>query len=445
MAKCCDDIRGKLEEIISNLEGIEIVNNLAAKSTPIAPGPVCANGGTKVEIGIDTDNDGVPNTIQATFNLCTGIDGTDGKSIAIQIQGEPAGVNCAEGGVKITVGTDTNDDGVPDADLSVGYVCGFTGPPGAQGDQGDQGEDGEDGISAAAICEPEPEGENCEFGGFKFTTGQDLDKDGIPDANISICYSCSGGVTAGTEAAIVKVSKNTNQPLSLIGSQNVIWEVEQKDTNNFWSPVPGPEKITVTELAGDYQGNVFLSFENLIIGAVIECFVARNDVERVAADSFTVSAVSQTVDMNFVVTNVAVGDFFKVIVGVGSGEISMDDTYFSLYKIASKGGDASPTNLKRQILFTVDSASADGSLASPTPMTLTPNGSEVVVFLNGRAFQVGDGVKTLAFYLSNDGGVTARTFLAASPGDLLYVNPSLFGYTPWVLTKVDELILRIVA
>lgn len=49
--------------------------------TPEAPGVNCIYGGQKIEVGIDTDFDGVPDTILQTKYLCNAKPGTDGSAV----------------------------------------------------------------------------------------------------------------------------------------------------------------------------------------------------------------------------------------------------------------------------------------------------------------------------------------------------------------------------
>lgn len=81
------------------------------------------------------------------------------------------------------------------------------------------------------------------------------------------------------------------------------------------------------------------------------------------------------------------------------------------------------------------STNGDGSLATNTPVASDPvSGSYVTVFLNGQELEVGDAVKTKAFYFSDDGGTTPKSFDHNHPngkvniGDELYFNPSVAGF-----------------
>ena len=81
--------------------------------------------GAKGDSGAD-GNDGVDGQDGAPG--APGADGTngqDGHSVLISTSTEPAGTNCANGGVRIDAGTDDNDDGTLDANevYSTQYIC----------------------------------------------------------------------------------------------------------------------------------------------------------------------------------------------------------------------------------------------------------------------------------------------------------------------------------
>jgi OmcA/MtrC family decaheme c-type cytochrome len=84
------------------------------KSTPEPAGANCANGGTKIEVGPDTNQNGVLDEDEvissATSYVCNGT----GSSSLVKTSVEPAGTNCTWGGVKIETGLDANGDGVLD-------------------------------------------------------------------------------------------------------------------------------------------------------------------------------------------------------------------------------------------------------------------------------------------------------------------------------------------
>jgi hypothetical protein len=89
-----------------------------------APGVNCTNGGSAVRTGTDVNANSVldDDEVQQTIYVCNGVDGSSQLVTTVQ---EPAGVNCTMGGIAILVGTDTDHDGMLDANevTSTSYVC----------------------------------------------------------------------------------------------------------------------------------------------------------------------------------------------------------------------------------------------------------------------------------------------------------------------------------
>lgn len=101
---------------------IEPAGLVATLSEP--PGANCANGGVAVESGQDTNGNGVldPDEITSTRYVCA-----PPKEL-VRVVPEPAGTNCANGGEAIEIGTDSNGNGVLDDSevTSITYVCAGT-------------------------------------------------------------------------------------------------------------------------------------------------------------------------------------------------------------------------------------------------------------------------------------------------------------------------------
>ena len=108
--------------------------NALTKVTPEPAGTHCAAGGTKVEVGLDANNDGVldPSEVNAaaTTYVCNG----SGKNAVVKTSPEAAGTNCASGGVKVESGIDADGNGVLDPSEVIAaqttYVCNAPGNTG---------------------------------------------------------------------------------------------------------------------------------------------------------------------------------------------------------------------------------------------------------------------------------------------------------------------------
>jgi len=90
-------------------------------------GPNCPYGGTRIEVGLDADDDGVldPSEVSATGTsyICNG----RGKNALVRTSAEPVGANCPFGGTKIETGVDEdNDDTLDPGEVdaaATSYVC----------------------------------------------------------------------------------------------------------------------------------------------------------------------------------------------------------------------------------------------------------------------------------------------------------------------------------
>src|SRR5690348_15623548 len=85
------------------------------RTTEEPPGANCQYGGLKVETGHDENKNGRLDTAEVmdTDYVCN--QRVDGKTSLISVGVEAPGANCEQGGVKILVGLDDDDDRVLDA------------------------------------------------------------------------------------------------------------------------------------------------------------------------------------------------------------------------------------------------------------------------------------------------------------------------------------------
>lgn len=165
-----------------------------------APGPNCEYGGVRLSSGVDRDRDGVLQSgeVQNVSYACGAR--VDGATSLIDVQVEPAGANCAEGGYRITSGLDQDDDGVLSSNEaeSTAFSCegdgGLDGRHGTDGRNGRNGTNGTDGHTTLIQTSNEPAGPNCAEGGYRITAGLDENDDGVlSDAEVaSTVFSCEG-------------------------------------------------------------------------------------------------------------------------------------------------------------------------------------------------------------------------------------------------------------
>ena len=126
---------------VQGADGVAGVKSLI-NTTEESSGPNCDSGGTKIEVGLDTNNNNIldPDEIDDSLTrfICNGEVAI--KTLINSIAEEP-GDNCTNGGVKIEVGEDANFNGVLETDeiddSLTRYVC--------NGNDGVDGQDGADG------------------------------------------------------------------------------------------------------------------------------------------------------------------------------------------------------------------------------------------------------------------------------------------------------------
>ncbi|MEO7111045.1 MAG: hypothetical protein ABI183_11460 [Polyangiaceae bacterium] len=159
-----------------------------------------------------------------------GSNGVDGTSSLVNTTPEPAGANCPNGGTKVDVGNDTNSNGTLDSGeiKQTRYVCaGSSGTNGTNGADGTSGKDGKDGTSYLITTASEPAGTNCPEGGTKIQSGADANANGVLDGTeATTTYVCNGGdpngdggpqaisYYAGGNAFTASVAGTTVTPLS---------------------------------------------------------------------------------------------------------------------------------------------------------------------------------------------------------------------------------------
>ena len=96
--------------------------------TDVEPaGDNCAEGGIAVHVGIDDDGDGAlaDAEIDDTAYLCDGAEGADGANSLIRMEDLAPGAECAAGGTVVYTGIDDNGDGtLSDAEVDdTAYIC----------------------------------------------------------------------------------------------------------------------------------------------------------------------------------------------------------------------------------------------------------------------------------------------------------------------------------
>jgi len=166
--------------------------NQVVKTTLEPAGANCAAGGIKIEFGLDNNNNGVLDAaeINATLTkyVCNGIQGATGVQ-GIQGPAGPTGAIGAQGPAGTTGATGPQG---PQGPIGLTGPAGPSGATGAQGPagatgstglQGVQGTAGANGLNSLTKTSTEPAGANCAAGGIKIEIGVDVNGNGNLDAN----------------------------------------------------------------------------------------------------------------------------------------------------------------------------------------------------------------------------------------------------------------------
>ena len=295
-------------------------NNLVATKVIIsAPLISCPNGGVTVNGGIDSNGNNVldDSEVTSTQYVCNG---TNGLTTLVQVNNESAGENCIYGGKTISVGLDTNNNGILGSEeiTSQNYLC-----------NSKDGADGADGLTSLVKIINEPEGMNCPDGGVKITSGIDANNNGLLDLGEegTPSYVCNGAdgatgsvisppmgvVAAGADGKVV-LTWNEN-PADMITSSNIYWSTEANINKTNSIKLPGASSpYTVNGLTNGTTYYFFITGENVsgegpaslpvygIPGAPPQ--LAPEDVTAIPGDGF--NTISFTASTDASVTGYAV-------------------------------------------------------------------------------------------------------------------------------------------
>jgi hypothetical protein len=124
-------------------------------------------------------------TLSIILTGCSLFEGPEGKTSLIDTSNEPSGLNCPNGGIKISSGIDSNGNGILDNNevTSTKYVC-----------SGQNGAAGSDGVNSLISTKEIPAGNICSNGGIEVNSGRDINRNEIlDDSEIEVTkYICNG-------------------------------------------------------------------------------------------------------------------------------------------------------------------------------------------------------------------------------------------------------------
>jgi hypothetical protein len=181
--------------------------------TDEAAGANCAEGGQKIASGTDDDGDGVlaEAEVEQVEYVCSGADGAGGLDALVKVASEPAGANCANGGIRVDLGVDDDDSALLDvAEIdATRYLC--------------DGDAGQAGLNSLVSVVDEDAGANCAAGGEKISFGLDADRNDVLDASevTGTRYACDGADGADGVGALVTLTKEMPGATCATGGQRI--------------------------------------------------------------------------------------------------------------------------------------------------------------------------------------------------------------------------------
>ncbi len=142
-------------------------------------------------------------------------EGPIGKKSLIDMTAESKGQNCNSGGFKIMSGIDLNNNDILDENeiQIVKYIC--------NGNDGANGTNGYNGIFKVA---PELSGSNCSEGGYKISSGMDLNINGkLDDNEIQTSQFICNGLDGEMDR---KISIYFDGSFSFLDARTTTWKIE---------------------------------------------------------------------------------------------------------------------------------------------------------------------------------------------------------------------------
>ena len=212
-------------------------------------GANCQHGGTAMHSGLDANSNGTleDSEVSSTSYACNGVNGSSGSGAAqvlMRQDPEPAGTNCAQGGILVSSGVDANGNDTlePSEVKNTSYVC--------NGANGTQGSPGTPGTKSLVRLDPEPAGTHCAQGGTAVHSGLDANGNNTLDsAEITqtqyVCSGPSGYPTGWTASA--PVDSTGNVPMG-------IWLPTGRSAKLFKVNASSQLKITVSDNFGAGAG-----------------------------------------------------------------------------------------------------------------------------------------------------------------------------------------------
>jgi hypothetical protein len=246
---------------------------------PLEPGTPCPAGGTRVEVGTDTNGDGQldASEVRSTEYVCQN-EPTPSPSVLVTQTPEAPGSHCAAGGILVRAGADINRNGTLDDTEVERSFYGCQAEP----------------ARVLLRAKPEPMGTNCAMGGVAVQAGTDADQDGVlGDGEVeTTSYVCgespeavlvetrpilSGGTTCPDGGTKILAGTDSNRNGVLDPSEVTLQKNECKVKEPGWIYFGDYEIRTAADV-------VALQGAGRITGAL---FVRGSEVEQIDLPSLT--------------------------------------------------------------------------------------------------------------------------------------------------------------
>jgi hypothetical protein len=217
-------------------------SSVVADTTDEPAGSNCANGGLKFSWGVDDNGNGMLDAgeVDGTKYICNGgngsngSNGTSGHNSLLTTTDEPAGQNCAAGGLRVDSGLDDNDNGTLDAGEvdNTDYVC----APGRS-------------LVATAA---EPAGQNCATGGTVITSGIDDNNNGTLEAGEidDTRYVCNGAT--GLKSLVATASEPAGNNCAA-GGTKITYGVDDNNNNTLDANEVDGTAYVCTNIGGTFN------------------------------------------------------------------------------------------------------------------------------------------------------------------------------------------------
>jgi len=335
--------------------------SIAVRSVVFKANQTCANGGVEIFTGIDTNGNGVLDLNEQTSSetICNGTNGTNG------VDGKSA----------YQIWLDANNTGT-EADFLNSL----------KGSNGIDGIDGTDGTSALVATNSLPAGDaHCSNGGVEILIGMDNNRDNILQSSevTSTRYVCNGtnGMNAQTAPIIhtLYTSPTVAFPNQMINLGAVVSDPDGGTMHYSWKDANGTElsqDVTLTTHAPSAEGSYLYSFSaiddmNNSITGYIDVQVMVSDSGQPTQNQSVVvgdTNVSIAIDQNISLAPVTgdidgtllVGGPDQNVIGAifmkpdfdsrGNAQTILDDTINTLSTSLQNGNSAQFTNISTRNL-----------------------------------------------------------------------------------------------